>query len=59
MMIIKRKKIIESFTDLNKIIKLCEDFKIEKNNNSWQSILNFTLKELNFDAQEITQCSTN
>ena len=50
----QKKKNNESFTDLSKIIKLCEDFKIEKNNNSWQSILNFTLKELNFDAQEIT-----
>ena len=50
----QKKKNKESFTDLNKVIKLCEDFKIEKNNNSWNSILSFTSKELNFDAQEIT-----
>ena len=50
----QKKKNKESFTDLSKVIKLCEDFKIEKNNNSWNSILNFTSKELNFDAQEIT-----
>ena len=50
----QKKKNKKSFTDLSKVIKLCEDFKIEKNNNSWNSILSFTSKELNFDAQEIT-----
>ena len=49
----QKKKNSESFSDLNKIIKFCEDFKIKKNNNSWQSILNFAFKELAFDAQEI------
>ena len=50
----QKKKNNISFLDLNKIIKYCEDFKIDKNNNNWQSILSFTLNELNFDAQEIT-----
>tara|TARA_B110000116_G_scaffold270461_1_gene288595 strand:- start:1317 stop:2999 length:1683 start_codon:yes stop_codon:yes gene_type:complete len=49
----QKKKNSESFSDLNKIIKFCEDFKIKNNNNSWQSILNFAFKELTFDAQEI------
>ena len=49
----QKKKNHESFSDLNKIIRFCEDFKIKKNHNNWQSILNFTFKKLNFDAQEI------
>ena len=49
----QKKKNIESFFDLNKMIKFCESFVIKKNNNNWQSIINFTFKELNFDAQEI------
>jgi hypothetical protein len=50
----QKQKNNESLNDLNKIIKYCEDFKIDKNNNNWESILNFSIKELNFDAQEIT-----
>ena len=50
----QKKKNNESFSDLKKIIKFCENFKIEKKNNNWQSILNYSLKKLNFDAQEIT-----
>ncbi len=51
----QKKKNKESLDDLNKIIKFCENFKIDKNNNSWKSIINFTINELNFDAQEITR----
>ena len=48
----QKKKNNESFADLNKIIKFCEELKT-RNKNEWQSILNFTNKELNFDAQEV------
>ena len=50
----QKKKNKESFSDLNKIIMFCKDFKVKKNNNNWQSIINFAIEKLNFDAQEIT-----
>jgi len=50
----QKKKNSESFSDLNKIIKFCENYKIKKNNNNWQNIINFSSQKLNYDAQEIT-----
>ena len=44
----------ESFNDLSKIIKFCNNFRINKNNNNWNTLVNFALEKLNFDAQEIT-----
>ena len=51
----QKKKNIQSAIDLKKIIKYCEELKINKNNNNWDTILNFTSNNLQFDAQEIAQ----
>ena len=51
----QKQKNNKSVTDLNKIISFCENFKIDKHNNNWKSILNFTSEKLSFDAQEIVQ----
>ena len=37
------------------MIEYCNNFVIDKNNNNWKTILNFTLNNLQFDAQEISQ----
>ena len=45
----------QSKIDLDKMIKYCNEFRINKKNNNWETILNFAFNNLNFDAQEITQ----
>lgn len=49
----QKKKNNKSIGDLNKMINFCENFKIEKNNNNWKSIVDFAITKLDFDAQEI------
>jgi hypothetical protein len=51
----QKQKNNQSEIDLDKIIEYCNNFVIDKNNNNWETILNFTLNNLQFDAQEISQ----
>ena len=51
----QKKKNNQSIIDLDEIIQYCKKFRINKNNNNWETILNFSLNNLHFDAQEISQ----
>ena len=51
----QKQKNNKSISDLNEIINFCQNFKIDKNNNNWQSILSFTTEKLSFDTQEIVK----
>ena len=53
--VFQKNKNNQSKIDLDKMIKYCNDFTINKKNNNWETILEFSFKNLNFDAQEITQ----
>ena len=45
----------QSYIDLDKMIKYCNEFTINKKNNNWETILNFAFNNLNYDALEISQ----
>ena len=51
----QKEKNSQAVVDLNNIIQYCNEFKIDKNNNNWETVLNFTFNNSQFDAQEIVQ----